>query len=159
VIPNVLTSRQYYAGLTDDALETTTLNPVLNIQTAYTLVDVADDAAGFIFSSLATSPTIWKYASTKAGAGSTVSSSTEANTGVVDCYTVCRVEVDVLGNAFFYQSTAPSSSIGRQEPVFVGSTALAITPTIALLPNFSVAPTTTISVEWEIDYMFGACAR
>ncbi len=159
VIPVALTARQYFFGFTDDAVEGTATNGALNIQTAYTLVDVANDAAGFIFSSLATAPTIWKYASTLNTVGSTVSASTEAVTGVVDEYTVCRVEVDALGNAYFHQSISGAAANSRKDPTYRGMNALAVTPTVALLPYFSAAPTTTTGVEWELDYIFAAVAR
>jgi len=159
VIPVALTARQYYAGLSDDPVEGTTTNGALNIQTAYTLVDVATDAAGWIFSSLATAPTIWKWASTLAGAGSTVAATTEGVTGVVDQYTVCRVEVDALGNAYFHQSISGATTNGRKDPTYRGTNALAVTPTVALLPMFSAAATTTTAVEWEIDYVFAATPR
>ncbi len=159
VIPTALTARQYFFGWTDDPTEGTATNGPLNIQTAYTLVDVATDAAGWIFSSLATAPTIWKYGSTLANAQSTVSAATEGVTGVVDAYTVCRVEIDAAGNAFFFQSTSGSTSIGRQEPVMIGATATAVTPTVPLIPVFTTAATATTSVEWEVDYCFAAQAR
>jgi len=158
VIPTALTARQYFAGLSDDAIEGTS-DGALNISGTYTTVAQADDAAGFIFSSLATAPTIWKYASSAATVVSAASAAKEAVTGTVDAYTVCRVEVDSAGNAFFYQSTSGSTAIGRQAPVYVGSTVSAVTPTVLLLPKFDAAATTTTGVEWEIDYMFGACAR
>ena len=159
VIPSALTARQYFTGLTDDAVEGTATNGSLNIQTAYTLVDVADDAAGFIFSSLATAPTVWKYAATLATAGSTVSAATEGVTGVVDQYTVNRVEVDSLGNAYFYQSISGATTSGRKDPTAIGALALAVTPTVGLLPKMDIAPTTTTAVEWELDYCFAAQRR
>jgi len=159
VIPTALTARQYFTGLTDDAVEGTGTNGSLNIQTAYTLVDVANDAAGFIFSSLATAPTVWKYAATLAGAGSTVSAATEGVTGVVDEYTVNRVEVDSLGNAYFYQSISGATTNGRRDPTFRGMLALAVTPTVGLLPKMDIAPTTTTLVGWELDYCFASQAR
>ncbi len=159
VIPTALTARQYYVGWADDPTDGTGTNGPLNIQTAYTLVDVNTDAAGWIFSSLATAPTVWKYGSTLNDAQSTVSAATEGVTGVVDAYTVCRVEIDAAGNAFFFQSTSGSTAIGRQDPTMIGSTALAVTPTIGLLPMFTAAPTTTTGVEWEVDYCFAAQAR
>ena len=159
VIPTALTARQYFTGLTDDAVEGTATNGSLNIQTGYTLVDVADDAAGFIFSSLATAPTVWKYAATLATAGSTVSAATEGVTGVVDEYTVNRVEVDSLGNAYFYQSISGATTNGRKDPAAIGALALAVTPTVGLLPKMDIAPTTTTAVGWELDYCFAAQRR
>lgn len=159
VIPTALTARQYFAGFSDDPVEATGTNGPLNIQSAYTIVDVASDAAGFIFSSLATAPTIWKYGATKANAQSTASAATEGVTGVVDAYTVCRVEIDSSGNAYFYQSTSGSTAIGRQDPVGIGALASAVTAATLLLPVFTCAATATTSAEWEIDYCFAACAR
>ena len=159
VIPVALTARQYFCGLTDDPVEATGTNGPLNIQSAYTVVDVATDAAGFIFSSLATAPTVWKYAWTLSGAQSTASAQTEGVTGVVDEYTVCRVEVDSAGNAYFFQSISGGTTLGRKAPAAIGSAALAVTPTVGLLPYFSAAATATTSVEWEVDYCFAAQAR
>jgi hypothetical protein len=123
------------------------------------LVDVADDAAGWVYSSLATAPTVWKYAATLAGTGSTVNATTEGGTGIVDAYTVLRVEIDSAGNAYYYMSVSPSTAIGRQPLNFTGSLALAVTPTVALLPVFTAAATATTGVEWEVDYCFAAEAR
>lgn len=159
VIPTALTARQYFFGLSDDPVEGTATNGPLNIQTAYTVVDVATDAAGFIFSSLATNPTIWKYAATKAGAQSTASAATEGVTGVVDCYTVCRVEIDASGNASFYQSIAADDTGGRKAPAFLGTLTAAVTTTVPLVLVATAAPTTTTGVEWEIDYAFASVAR
>ena len=159
VIPTALTARQYFFGWTDDPTEGTATNGPLNIQTGYTLVDVADDAAGWIYSSLATAPTVWKYGSTLATAQSTVSAQTEGGTAVVDAYTVLRVEIDSAGNAYFFMSTSGSTSIGRSDPVMVGAQALAVTASVPLLPVFTAAATTTTGVEWEVDYCFAAEAR
>ncbi len=160
VIPTALTARQYYVGWSDDPTEgTTAAHLPLNIATAYTVTSQATDAAGFVFSSLATAPTIWKYGSVNNDTDSAWSAATEAVTGVVDAYTVCRVEIDSAGNAYFYQSTSGSSSIGRQEPVAVGSQALAVRTTVGLLGYFGAQPTTTTGVEWELDYCFLSSAR
>jgi hypothetical protein len=159
VVPVSTGNRQYFVGISDDALETTTLNPAINITSAYTTNVVAADSAGFILSSLGTSPTVWKYASAKASTASTVDATTIGVTATFDCYTVCRVEVDSSGNIFYYQSISGSSSLGRVDPVYQGSKAAAITTTTSMLPYFAAAATTSAAVEWEIDYMFGACAR
>jgi hypothetical protein len=160
VMPVALTARQYFFGLTDDPVETTTLNPSINITTAYTVVLVADDAAGFIYSSLGTLPTVWKYGSALATVASAVSAATVGVTAVVDCYTVMRVEIDSAGNAYYYQTISASSAFGRVQPTsMIGANALAVTPTIALVPYFAAAGTTTTTVEWEIDYCFASQAR
>lgn len=156
VIPTALTARQYFFGLSDAVTEATATNGPLNIQSAYTLVDVATDAAGFIFSSLATAPTVWKYASTNAGTGSTVSASTETITGVVDDYTRLRVEVDAAGNAYYYSLIVGSGSGRGREMNYVGMKAAAVATTSILVPIFSAAATATTAVEWELDYLFGA---
>lgn len=150
-VPAALTARQYFCGLTDDPVEGTATNGALNIQTAYTLVDVADDAAGWIFSSLATAPTIWKYGATKAGAQSTPSASTEGQTQVANTFISLRVEVDVTGAAFFSSRTKRGGSLTVH-----GGLQNALTATALLVPYFSAAATTTTSVPWEIDYGFAS---
>jgi len=157
LIPTALTARQYFVGLSDDPVEGTGTNGPLNIQTGVTLVDVAADCAGFIFSSLATGPTVYKMAAAIATTPSTLL--TPGVTGVVDCYTVCRVEVDSAGKCYFYQSIASATTGGRPNPAYVGTTDTGVTTTVGLLPYFSAAATTTTAVEWEVDYAFGACAR
>ena len=163
VMPVALTARQYYAGWTDAAIEGTgvgTLPLGINTGGVYTIADTATDAAGWVFSSFATAPTIWKYAATLNGAQSTASASTEGVTSVVDCYTVSRVEIDALGNAYFYQTISASSALGRVQPTsMTGSLALAVTPTIPLLGYFGAHATTTTGVELEMDYCFLSSAR
>jgi len=157
VIPTALTARQYFIGLSDDPTEGTTTNGPINIQTGVTLVVVAADASGFIFSSLATGPTVYKMASALNTTASTLL--TPGVTGVVDCYTVCRVEVDSTGKCYFYQSISSAATVGRKDPAYVGTSDTGVTPTVALTPIFTAAATTTTAVEWEIDYALGACAR
>jgi hypothetical protein len=152
-VPTALTTRQYFAGLTDDPVEGTATNGSLNIQTAYTLVDVANDAAGWVFSSLATAPTVWKFASTDGGTGSTVSATTEGDTQVADTETRLRVEVNSAGDCFFYQGH------NSLDLTYRGTTDAGISPDVLLVPIFTAAPTTTTLVPWEIDYCYASCAR
>ena len=160
VIPTALTARQYYVGFSDDPTEGTGTNGSLNITGTYTQVSPATDAAGFIFSSLATAPTVWKYASVNGDTDGSMSATNDVGpTGVVDAYTVLRTEIDSGGNAFFYSSSSGSASIGRQPVNAVGSVATAVATTSALLPIFTAAATTTTGVEWEIDYCFAAAPR
>lgn len=159
VIPTALTARQYFCGWTDDPTEGTGTNGPLNITGTYTLAAIADDAAGWIYSSLATAPTIWKYGSVKATVVSNMSSAFEGPTAVVDAYTVLRTEIDAAGNAYFYASCSGSTAIGRQAPVMYGSNPLAVTATVPLVPVLTIAPTATTGVEWEVDYCFAATAR
>lgn len=159
VIPTALTARQYFVGWTDDPTEGTGTNGSLNITGTLTQNSPATDAAGFIFSSLATNPTFWKAGAVLNDVDATVLDPASV-VGVVDAYTVLRVEVDSLGNAYFYASSSGSTSAG---PVFppapFGTIALAVTPTVNLIPMFTAAPTTTTGVEWEVDYCFAASAR
>jgi hypothetical protein len=129
------------------------------IDSAYVNTATAADAAGWIFSSKATAPTVWKYGSVLATAASTINATTEGTTAVVDAYTVCRVEIDSLGNAYFGQSNSGSTALGRVAPVLLGGNALAVTPTVGLVPMYSAQATTTTAVQWEVDYVFAAQAR
>jgi hypothetical protein len=157
VIPTALTAREYFVGWTDDP--TDGANGALMLDSAYVNTATAADAAGWILSSKATAPTIWKYASALATAASTVAATTEGVTAIVDCYTVCRTEIDAAGNAYFFQSMSASTALGRVEPVMIGANALAVTPTVGLVPMFFAGSTTTTAVQWEVDYMFAAKAR
>jgi hypothetical protein len=85
VIPTALTARQYFFGLTDDETEGTGTNGSLNITGTTTVVDVATDAAGFIFSSLATSPTHFHMANTNANTQAYI-----ADSGLVGSSTTTR---------------------------------------------------------------------
>jgi hypothetical protein len=150
VIPTALTARQYFFGLTDSETEGTGTNGSLNIQTATTVVDVADNAAGFIFSSLATSPTHFHMANTNATVQAYVGDS--ALVAIVDNYTRLRVEIDATGKAFYYG--AVTTTRDAVLPLLT-TKALAVATTSLLIPLFTAAPTTTTGVEWEIDYMDG----
>ncbi len=147
-IPTALTARQYFAGLSDDPVEGTGTNGSLNVQTAYTIVDVATDAAGWIFSSLATAPTLWKYGATDTG---TQDTATDGLTGVADTWTALRVEVDVNGDCFFYTRSRRGGALTSW-----GKSANGTSPDVLLVPIFTAAPTTTTAVPWEIDYCFAA---
>jgi hypothetical protein len=157
VIPTALTARQYGFYLTDDETEGTGTNGSLNIQTGTTVVDVATDAAGFIFSSLADNPTHFHMANTNAGTQAYNNSS--GLVGVVDRYTVLRVEIDSTGAAYFSGKVGAAATDGRHTVPdnisLIASKALAVATTALLVPLFSAAATTTTAVEWEIDYLLG----
>jgi hypothetical protein len=157
VIPTALTTREYFVGWTDDA--TDGANGALMLDSAYVNTATAADAAGWVFSSKATAPTVWKWASALATAASVVSAQTEGITAIVDAYTVCRVEIDSLGNAYFGQSSSGSTAIGRQPVTTRGGNELAVTPTVGLVPMFFAGATTTTATQWEVDYVFAAQAR
>jgi len=153
-VPGALTTRQYFAGLSDDPTEGTTTNGALNIQTAYTLVDVADDAAGWIFSSLATAPTVWKYASTDSQVGSAVSATTEGRTQVANTWIGLRTEIDVNGDCYFSDRSVRGGNV-----TFYGKTDVGTSPDVLLVPLFTAAPTTTAAVSWELDYCFASASH
>jgi len=150
-VPTALTTRQYFAGLSDDPTEGTATNGSLNIQTARTIVDVATDAAGWIFSSLATAPTVWKFAATDSGTQDT--NGTDGTSGpatqVADTWVGLRTEVDVNGDAYFSLRAVRGGSVSIE-----GKSANGLSPDVLLVPIFTAAPTTTTTVPWEIDYCF-----
>jgi hypothetical protein len=151
-VPTALTARQYFAGITDDPVEGTGTNGSLNIQSAYTIVDVANDAAGFIFSSLATAPTKWKKGATINGTESTCTAADDTLTQVADTFSSLRVEIDSGGNAFFSSRTVRGGPLTQ----YAHSSDEVITATVLMVPIFTAAPTTTTGVPWEIDYGFAA---
>lgn len=150
-VPTALSARQYFVGWTDDPTEGTATNGSLNIQTALTLTSVATDAAGAIFSSLATNPTLWKAASVDSDTDSAVVDSLATQTA--DTATKVRVEVDVDGNSFVYVA------VGADADFSGTATSVGVSPDVTLLPIFTAAPTTTTAVPWEIDYCFAAQKR
>jgi hypothetical protein len=158
VIPSALTARQYFFGFSDDETEGTATNGPLNIQTGTTLVDVADDAAGFIYSSLATDADGFYMAATKATVGGTpvISAAGSLETVAVDNYIKLRVEIDSDGDVYFYGAEDLGTANRTVETVFIGAQAAAVTADILYVPIFTAAATTTTAVEWEIDYLFGA---
>jgi hypothetical protein len=155
VVPTALTARQYFFGMTDDETEGTATNGSLNIDGTTNVVAVAADAAGFIMSSLATDADGWYTGNAIA----TVAVADATNTGltaVVDRYTKLRVEIDSSGNAYYHGAVASTTTLGRRTThALVGSKASAVTASVALLPLFAAAATTTTAVEWEIDYIAG----
>ena len=147
-VPTALTTRQYFAGLSDDPVEGTGTNGSLNIQSTTTITDVATDAAGWIFSSLATNPTKWKFGATANG---TQDTATDGPTQVADTFISLRTEVDKTGAAYFSYRTVRGGALFGS-----GKSANGVTATVALVPMFTAAPTTTTAVPWEIDYGFAA---
>ncbi len=155
VVPTALTARQYFFGLTDDETEGTGTNGSLNIDGTTNVVAVAADAAGFIMSSLATDADGW-YQGNVIATAAVADATNTGLTAVVDRYTKLRVEIDRSGNAYFHGVVGGSTTIGRSAQMSpVSSKASAVTASVALLPLFAAAPTTTTGVEWEIDYIAG----
>ena len=155
VVPTALTARQYGFYLTDDETEGTATNGSVNIDGTTNVVAVADDAAGFIMSSLATDPDGW-YTGNVIATTAVADATNTGLTAIVDRYTKLRVEIDASGNAYYYGKVCGAATGGRGiQMSLVGSKATAVTATVALIPIFTAAPTTTTGVEWEIDYIAG----
>lgn len=159
VIPSALTARQYFFGFSDDETEGTGTNGSLNIQTGTTITAAADDAAGFIFSSLATDADGFYMGAAKAtvvGTAVLCGADGSLDTVAVDNYIKLRVEADADGDVFFYGAEDTGTANRAIKPVFLGSQTAAITADILYIPIFTAAATTTTAVEWEVDYIFGA---
>lgn len=158
VIPTALTARQYFFGFSDDETEGTATNGALNIQTGITIVAVAADAAGFIYSSLATDADGFYMGSAKATVAGTavLTSAGSLDTVAVDNYIKLRVEVDSDGDCYFYGAEDTGTLNRRVKVEAQGGRAAAVTADVLYVPLFTAAPTTTTGVEWEIDYIFGA---
>lgn len=152
VLP-AITARQMFFGLTDDETEGTGTNGSLNIQTGTTLVSVATNAAGFIFSTLATSADTFYVSSVNGDTDGAVVLTDVTETA--DDYTKLRVEVDAGGDAYFYAGISTSAPRSNIVPVFKASALAAVATTSLLLPVATYAATTTTAVAWEIDYMAG----
>src|SRR5512143_1899942 len=158
VVPTALTARIYFFGLSDAATEASTANGPLAIDGTTNVVAVADDAAGFIMSSLATDADGW-YTGNAINTTAVADATNTGLTAIVDRYTKLRVEIDVSGNAYYYGKVCSATTGGRFiQPAMVGSKATAVTTTDPYCPIFSAAATTTTSVEWEIDYILGGVA-
>lgn len=144
-VPTALTARQYFAGLSDDATEGSGAIAI-NVTTT-TVADAASDAAGIGFYSAATDATHWLGVSTDTDAHSTI---TQCATAAFDTFIGLRVEVDVLGNVYYY-TRQPRG--GKLSPCW-GASNTGVSPDVLLLPYFAASPTTTTAVPWEIDYVF-----
>jgi hypothetical protein len=149
-IPAALTARQYFAGISDDPVEGTATNGAMSIQATTTITDVATDAAGWIFSSLASTPTFWKFGATDSG---TQDTAVDGGVGVADTWRGMRTEIDVNGDCYFFTRATRGGAL-----TMWGKSANGLSPDVALLPYFSAAPTTTTSVPWEIDYCYAIAA-
>ena len=165
VIPTALTARMYFAGLGDAETGGADDDGMLSIVTGTTLVSGATgDAAGFVYSSLATDADGYYTGAVKAtsvGTALNVSTSSEGATvgpGVVDDYTKLRVEVDVNGSCYFY-GIVSGAGARETDAAFCDFQNAAITAASVFEPIFSAASTTTTAVEWEIDYMYGGVAK
>lgn len=161
VIPSALTARMYFAGFGTAVTKADTDGPI-SIVTGTTLVDGSGtgDAAGFVFSSLATDANGFYMGAVKATVVGTavLCSAGDLGTVAVDDYIKLRVEADSAGNVYFHGASDTGTANRRIETVFQGAQATAITANEAYIPYFDAASTTTTAVEWEVDYIFGACA-
>lgn len=163
VIPTALTARQYFFGLSDNAAGTGGADDdgPIAINTGTTLISgVTDSGVGFVYSSLATDADGFYMGAVKATVVGTavLASAGSLDTVAVDNYIKLRVEVDSAGNCYFYGAEDLGTANRAVEKVFLGAQATAITADILYQPIFTAASTTTTGVEWEVDYIFGACA-
>lgn len=149
-IPTALTTRQYFAGFSDDPTEGTGTNGALNIAGTTVITDVATDAAGFIFSSLATDTNDWHYGATDSGTQDTATSLGRTS-AVANTWIGLRTEIDVNGDCYFFTRAVRGGSL-----TFEGKSANGTSPDVLLVPLFTAAPTTTTAVPWELDYCFVA---
>lgn len=131
-----------FVGFTDNiALEF----PVISNGTTG-ITATADDAVGFLFDTLATTD-VWSACAVKA----TVSGGVVVNGAapVADTFETLRVEVDSLGNAYFFQNGA-----------YVGTFAAAITTTVALNPIIIVMENGVAAVrKLTADWVYVAADR
>lgn len=154
-VPAALTTRQYFVGVSDDPTEGTATNGALNITGTYTLAAIADDAAGFVFSSLASTPTIWKTAAVKATTASAMAVAQNTITQVANTWSGFRLEIDVLGNVFYSTRTTRGGPLTS----WPHAADQQVTKTVLLVPLFTAAATTTTTVPWELDYCFATAAK
>lgn len=143
-VPTALTTRQYFAGLTDDATEGS--GAIAIIVTTTTVTDTATDAAGWVFGSAATDNTHWLAVSTDSNSESTI---TAGPTAAFDTWVGLRTEVDVLGDCHM-----AARSVRGGKATYYGTTSTGTSPDVQLIPYFAASPTTTTAVPWELDYMF-----
>lgn len=159
VIPTALTARMYFFGLGDATTGGANDDGMLSIVTGTTLVSGATgDAAGFVYSSLATDADGFYMGAVKATAVGTAVAAADGSldTVAVDNYLKLRVEADSDGDVWFYGAEDTGTLNRNVERVYLGFQAAAITADALYIPIFSAASTTTTAVEWEVDYIFGA---
>lgn len=165
VLP-ALTARMHFFGLSG-AASTATADGPISITSGTTLVDgsAGGDAAGFIFSSLATDSDNWYTGTVKATAVGTAyntSSGTQGEAAAVvtaDDYTRLRVEIDASGNVFFYYGLSTTLARAAVPLKYMNTVAAGVTASDGFAPFFSAATTTTTEVQYEIDYLFGAASH
>lgn len=148
-VPTALTTRQYFAGFSDDATEGS--GALAIIVTTTTVSDTATDAAGLAFGSAATDNTHWLGVSTDSGSQSTITSTA---TAAADTWIGLRTEVDVNGDVYYATRSKRGGTL-----TYWGKSDTGTSPDVLLLPYFGASPTTTTAVPWEIDYCFAtACS-
>lgn len=159
VIPTALTARMYFFGFGDAETGGADDDGMISITTGTTLVSGATgDAAGFVYSSLATDADGFYMGAVKATVVGTAALSAAGglDTVAVDNYIKLRVEIDSDGDVYFYGAEDEGTANRSIEKVFLGAQPAAVTADVNYIPIFSAATTTTTGVEWEIDYLFGA---
>lgn len=145
-IPTALTTRQYFAGFSDDPTEGSGAIAI-NVTTT-TVADTATDAAGIGFYSAATDNTHFLGVSTDSGTQSTI---TACATAAADTWYGLRTEVDVNGDCWYFTRDKRGGAL-----TCWGKSNVGLSPDVLLVPYFGASPTTTTAVPWEIDYCFVA---
>lgn len=135
----------YFVGFTD-ALATGSLELPMTLSTA-TMTAVADDCAGFLFDTAATTD-VFYGAAVKATTATVFASSPACNAPVADTAMTLRVEIDTSGNVRFYQ-----------DGVYMGKIDSAITTTVALTPVVAAMARTTTSKSLDVDYVYAQQLR
>lgn len=147
--PTAITARIINAGFTDDPTEGATLAAFLSTTTWTT---TATDMALWVLSSLATDNDNFVGQTSDGGTDGTHIASTVA--AAADTATVLRIELDSLGQAYFYQSDGATA-----EPAFQGYVATGAAATVLLCPYVALASTATTAADLELDYVVVGCAR
>lgn len=158
VIPAALTAQLHFIGWTDAVTYGGNDNGgALGVDGTTNVVGAAGDAAGFLYSSLATDAD--GYYTGNIIATTAVADATNSGlTAVVDDYTKLRVEIDAAGNAYYWG--AIHATLGRDSttPVLLGTKALAVTTTDLFVPMFQSTATATTAVPWEVDYILASAS-
>ncbi len=141
--PTAITTTWVNVGLSDDPTEGAALAMSL---TTTTWTTTATDAAIWGLFSTATESThfVGQTVDTNADGTHIVSGIAAA----ADTATRLRIELDSIGQAYFFQNDA-----------FQGMVAVGTSPDVILTPYIGVGGTTTTSTALEVDYVLVACGR
>jgi hypothetical protein len=158
VIPAALTAQLHAIGWTDAAgYGQNDAAGAFGVDGTTNVAGAAGDAAGFMYSSLATDADGYYTGYIKAT--TPVADATNSGlTAIVDDYTKLRVEINAEGDVFYYG--AIHATLGRDAvtPAFIKADAEAVTATDLFVPVFQSSATATTAVPWEIDYILASAS-